>query len=462
MAVATRRDDPLLFWATVSLVVLLPLPLGTVYQWSWALMASGMGAILAAWSVRVTLGRQDAAIGFSGIWWLVVPFGVAVLWIVLQTLSWTPDRWHHPLWTSTAEALQSDLDGSISLNPFESLSGLVRLLTYAGVFWISLQYCRKAARARQVFLAITYAGLVYAAYGLLVYLSGSETILFFRKPGYFGDLTSTFVNRNSYATYAGLGLLCATGLILVQVTQSTGTTSRRDRFTRLLDAIVSRGWPLLIAWLALLTALVLTHSRGGFASVSAGMLVLLLAAASSRAAGRMLAIGFGGLCAAGLVVVLVTGGNGLIDRMLQTSLELEERPLVYARTLEAIDDAGALGTGFGTFEEAFRFYRTSDIDGHFNMAHNTYLENVLELGWVAAIALFAVVAGFAVTCVLGIRRRRRDIVYPCVGLAATVMVSLHATIDFSLQIPAVTATYMLLMGAACAQCWSSRRPADAW
>lgn len=462
MVVGTRRDAPLLFWATVGLVVLLPLPLGTVYQWSWALMASAMGAILAAWSVRVALGRQEAAFGLSGIWWLVLPFVVAVLWIILQTWSWMPDRWHHPLWASTAEALQSDLDGAISLNPFESLSGLVRLLTYAGVFWISLQYCRKAARARQVFLAITYAGLVYAAYGLLVYLSGSETILIFRKPGYFGDLTGTFVNRNSYATYAGLGLLCATGLILVQVTQSSGATSRRDRLTRLLDAIVSRGWPLLITWLALLTALVLTHSRGGFASVSAGMLVLLLAAASSRAAGRMLAIGFGGLCAAGLVAVLVTGGNGLIDRMLQTSLELEERPLVYARTLEAIDDAGPLGTGFGTFEEAFRFYRTSDINGHFNMAHNTYLENVLELGWVAATALFAVIAGFAVTCVLGIRRRRRDIVYPCVGLAATVMVSLHATIDFSLQIPAVTATYMLLMGAACAQCWSSRRPADPW
>lgn len=462
MPPGTRRDLPLLFWAAVALVVLLPLPLGAVYQWSWALMASIVGTILAAWSVRVALGRQEAAVGLSGIWWLAFPFLAAGLWIGLQTWSWTPDRWHHPLWTSTAEALQSDLDGVISLNPFDSLSGLVRLLSYAGIFWISLQYCRRAVRARQVLLAIAYAGLVYAVYGLIIYVSGSETILIFRKPAYFGDLTSTFVNRNSYATYAGLGLLCATGLILVQATQSAGATSARDRIVRFLEATIARGWLLLLTWLALLTALVLTHSRGGFISVSAGMLVLLLAAATSRAAGRMLVVGFAGLCTAGLVAVLLIGGDGLIERMVQTSLELEERPLVYARTLEAIGDAGALGTGFGTFEEAFRFYRTSDINGHFNMAHNTYLENVLELGWAAAAALFAVFAGFVVTCVLGIRRRRRDIVYPCVGLAATVMVSLHAIIDFSLQIPAITATYMLLMGAACAQCWSSRRPADSW
>ncbi len=47
-------------------------------------------------------------------------------------------------------------------------------------------------------------------------------------------------------------------------------------------------------------------------------------------------------------------------------------------------------------------------------------------------------------------------------MAATVLVAVQSIVDFSLEIPAVTATYMLIMGAACAQCWSSRRPADAW
>ncbi|HYN38666.1 MAG TPA: O-antigen ligase family protein, partial [Rhodospirillales bacterium] len=331
--------------------------------------------------------------------------------------------------------------------------------------WIALQYCRRAARARQVLLAVTYAGLAYALYGLIVYLSASETLLIFRKPAYFGDLSSTFVDRNAYATYAGLGLLCATGLILVLITQginSGGDASPRQRLLRLIDVAFRRGGLLIAAWLALLVALVLTHSRGGLLSTTAGLLVLLLASASSRTVGRRIVMGFVGLCVAGLAGVLLLGGEAMLMRMLQGALVLEERPLIYARTMEAIGDADSFGTGLGTFEEAFRFYRTSDIIGTYSMAHSTYLENVLELGLPAALALFAVLAAFLIACALGVRRRRRDTVYPCVGLAATVLVGVHSAIDFSLQIPAVAATYMLIMGAACAQCWSSRRPPDPW
>ncbi len=50
--------------------------------------------------------------------------------------------------------------------------------------------------------------------------------------------------------------------------------------------------------------------------------------------------------------------------------------------------------------------------------------------------------------------------YPCIGVAATALVGAHSFVDFSLQIPAVTATYCLLMGAACAQSWSSRRKTE--
>ena len=191
-------------------------------------------------------------------------------------------------------------DGAISLNPFRGASGLARLLAYGGIFWISLQYCRRAARARQVLAIVTYAGFAYALYGLLVYLTGSETLLFFHRPANLGDLTSSFVNRNSYATYAGLGLLCATGMILVLVTQGIATgSSGRERLLNFVDVAIGRGWPLLLSWVVLLVALVLTHSRSGFLSTAAGLLVLLLAAACSRSAGRRLVLVFAAVLVAG-------------------------------------------------------------------------------------------------------------------------------------------------------------------
>jgi O-antigen ligase len=87
-------------------------------------------------------------------------------------------------------------------------------------------------------------------------------------------------------------------------------------------------------------------------------------------------------------------------------------------------------------------------------AHNTYLENALELGVPAAAVLVLAVASLGVLCAVGVVRRNRDTIYPCVGLAATALVGVHAMVDFTLQTPAVAATYFMVMGAACAQSWS--------
>jgi O-antigen ligase len=463
MAITVRKEMPGLFWAIVALVVLLPLPLGAVYQWSWGLMACVVGAVLAVWSARVALGLQDVGFGLRSVWPLAILFGIAIAWIILQAQSITPSAWHHPLWATAANALGSETASAVSLNPFATLSGLIRLLAYAGIFWISLQYCRRAARARQVLLAVVYGGLAYALYGIVVYLTGSEGILFLHKAADLDDLTGTFVNRNSFAIHAGLGLICCTALLLVLLAQASGsTTSVKDRVSRLIEVAVRRGWPLLLAWLMLSLALVLSHSRVGFLSTLLGLLSLIVLAGLTRAIDRRLALAFGALAVAGLIWVLGIEGEHVLARLLPTSLAADERALVYDRLLAAINDSGALGTGFGTFEDAFRFYRTSDMDGNFDMAHNTYLENVLELGVPAALALFGIFVFFLVLCAVGIQQRRRDAVYPCVGFAATILAAAHALFDFSLQIPAITATYMLIMGAACAQCWSSRRPVDPW
>ena len=462
MAIIARKEMTGLFWTIVALVLLLPLPLGATYQWSWSLMACVVGAVLAVWSARVALGLQDVGFGLRSVWPLAVLFGIATAWIMLQAQSITASDWHHPLWATAAQILGGATASAVSLNPFDTLSGLVRLFAYAGIFWISLQYCRRGSRARQVLLAVIYGGLAYALYGIIGHLTGFEGILFGKAADADG-LSGTFVNSNSFAIQAGLGLVCCTALLFVLVTHGSGTTaSLKDRITSLVEIAAQRGWPLLLAWLMLLLALLLSHSRVGLVSTLLGLLSLTVIAGMTHAIDRRLALIFGALAAAGLIWVLaITGDHGLAG-LLPTSLAGDESALVYDRLLAAINDSGALGTGFGTFEDAFRFYRTSDMHGNFNTANNTYLENVLELGVPAALALFGIFVFFLLLCAIGIQRRRRDAVYPCVGFAATILVAAHAPFDFSLQIPAIMATYMLIMGAACAQCWSSRRAVDPW
>ncbi len=106
-------------------------------------------------------------------------------------------------------------------------------------------------------------------------------------------------------------------------------------------------------------------------------------------------------------------------------------------------------------QEVFRFHRSETIPKPLAKAHNTYLENALELGIPAAMALFGTVAALFGRCLIGVRVRRRNAIYPCIGVGATVLIATHASVDFSLQNPAVAATYALLMGAAVAQSWRS-------
>jgi O-antigen ligase len=451
------------FWALVGLVILAPLPLGAVHLWSWGLMACVVAVLLAVWSCRVILGWERPVIRLKTAWPLVIPFCAAMLWAVVQSLSFTPADWHHPLWFSAADALGMELRSRITLNPYETISFVCRLLTYAGIFWLSMQYCRRSDRARQVIHALTYAGLAYTVYGLIVQFSGSQTILWFSKFAYLDDLTSSFVNRNSFATYAGLTLMCATGLIVMSIASTLGAPGGgRERLRRLIENMTGRGWSLLLAWIVILTALILSHSRAGFMSTLLGLATLIAALRFSRALSGRTALIFAGVCFAALCLFFTVGGEALDLRMAEATWVGEPRLRVYDLTMSAIDAAPILGTGAGTFEEVFRFYRTTDILDVYMKAHNTYLENILELGFPAALALFSVFAGFVVLTCVGLRRRRRDVVYPCIGLASTVLVAAHSLVDFSLQIPAVTATYCLIMGAACAQCWSTRKPEDPW
>ena len=97
---------------------------------------------------------------------------------------------------------------------------------------------------------------------------------------------------------------------------------------------------------------------------------------------------------------------------------------------------------------------------HYDRAHNTWLENAFELGLPAALILYGAMFGIAMTCWRGVRRRHRDWVYPAAGVGVSVLVGVHAVLDFSLQIPAVAMLYALVMGVACAQAFSSLGSGD--
>ena len=91
-----------------------------------------------------------------------------------------------------------------------------------------------------------------------------------------GVVTSTFINPNSFATYAGMGFVVICGLILRlyrdEFTAVGG--SIRFRIATFIEVTGQKGAVLLGGAFVILVALLLSGSRGGIASTALGLFVL--------------------------------------------------------------------------------------------------------------------------------------------------------------------------------------------
>jgi O-antigen ligase len=440
----------IVFAALMLLVVISPLPLGANRAWAWSLCA-GISALLAlAWAVA-NMARSSPPARMPN-----PPTVIACLlvcaWMLVQQADGVPAAWMHPLWTMTAEVLEQPRPGTISLGPGDTSMALMRMLSYALVFLLAFQLGHERTRAQAAFGWLVMAGLAYALFGLLTYWGGYHPGWLFGDKVLPADVRSTFVNRNHFATWQGLTLLVAMAYFYQRLSRPVVKpyAMAQDREARV-EEFILRAWKPLAALLLMTAALVLTHSRGGFTATLVGTVVLLYLldrrARRHRATSRVVVIA--ALAVVSLAFYLTS--EVLLDRINRTDITAEERLAVFADVNRGIADNPVLGYGYGTFADSFRLYNQVGTAVHYDRAHNTWLENAFELGLPAALALYLALAGLAITCLRGVKRRHRDWVYPATGVAASVLVGLHATVDFSAQLPAVAILYACIMGIACAQ-----------
>jgi O-antigen ligase len=196
------------------------------------------------------------------------------------------------------------------------------------------------------------------------------------------------------------------------------------------------------------TALLLSRSRAGNAAALAGVAALMIAL--TLAWGRGSARGFFLLVTALLVGAVWVAGDALFLRLDGGEIGLGDRPAIWGRALAAIADRPLTGHGLGAYPDIAHLYRDATLaglDGTIDQAHSTYLELAAEVGAPLTIALVCGFVWLAVTCLGAVVKYRPDPVPAAAGFAATIIVGLHSIVDFSLQIPAVTLTYLMLAGA---------------
>lgn len=448
------------FSALLAVAVLAPLPLGAYADWAWATIAAACGALLLCWGISVLAGRTSLAAPTPMLLYSGTALALVLLWVLVQGVAFTPEAWHHPLWREAADALGAPYRGAVSLDPVAGRDGALRIASYAAVFWLAFQYGQNPVRARLGLGIVAAACACYALYGLGALHAGWEHVLWFEKTAYRDAATATFVNPNSFATYCGIGLLCATAVLGDRHEDHPRDAKLVARLGALFRRFTLLDGAMIAAWAVLAAALPATLSRGGVAATGLALLVHFWVVARGRGARLRTVAERAAVLAAAAWIVLLFAGQGLERRLWDVGDDWEKRSEIYAVTARAVAERPLAGTGLGTFEPVYRSHRTAEVRPGVRMAHNDYLELALELGIPATLLLVSAVAAPAAGCARGVRARRRHRAIAAVGISAAILVGTHSMVDFSLQIPAVAVTFCLVLGLASAQSRPTRARAS--
>ena len=455
---ANAIAESAIFWLFLGALAWTPFWYGSNVLVAWGVNAVLFPGLAALYEVSILIRRDSHPIGIRKLAIPAALFLAVVLWIVFQNISWDHSPLAHPIWAMAADALERPVRGSISVNRDLTTLALLRLITAASVFWVAVQLCRNGTRANVLIISVAVIVCLYAAYGLMIFALNAGGVSWLEISAKNDFVTSTFINRNSFATFAGIGLVAICGMIL-QVYRdrlSTHGGQWRIRIASFIETTGQEGAALLGGAFVILVALLLTGSRGGIIATGFGLLILgVLTFAPGKRFRPVEAMIAGAVL---VTVTLLAFGDVFIGSIAERGVSDAGRMAVYMITLRSIFDMPWLGYGYGTFADVFPMYRDRSIgvQGTWEQAHNTYLEVFQGLGLVFGTMLVACVLLLVLCCIRGAITRQRNVTVPRVAAAAAFLVGMHALVDFSLQIQAVALTFIAVLGAGVAQSESSR------
>ena len=409
-------------------------------------LAGLLGLAALAWSHERDARRTGMP---QTLWWAVALLILAPLvqMIPLPAALWTMLPGHEP-YAQTLEIAGAAGMRPMSLHAHATQYAWLALIPCIAIFLLVQHLDRRQVR-RLALLLVAMAALE-ATLGILQAGSGPGSPVHLGNPYGAGSATGTYVNKNHFAALMAMALpmlLAVWALEILPARDRRGEAMREH--PRHADVKLAMRIGLSILLVLLLAALLFTRSRAG---IGAGLLVFALASvllfwsAATLRTRVVLAV----VAAAALLLAGYLGLTPIVERFAPEELALsyEGRMRIAMATLRAGLDFLPLGSGLGTFADAFRRYQGERLTGFIDHAHNDYAEAFLELGVVglAVIALFGLAYALRWRQ-LGRERLSRSLGYFqfAAGLGMLAMI-VHAAFDFNFHIPANAIYFSFLAG----------------
>jgi len=455
------KSQSLALAVLVGLAVLAPWPFGCVQP--EAVRALTLATLVTA-SVAAA-GTLDGGLRLP-----VLPLGPVLALVAVGLLQLVPvppalhsllapgssDVWHPP--AESAAAILGSSFHPVSVHPDATWRSLAFAAGLVGLALVAAPALSRPGAALWTAAAVAGGGVLLSTYAIFARARFGPLVFgLFEVPTVspFGP----FVSKNHFAGYVDMAALLTLGLHagLRDRERDAGDWATGDRALPVVFALV--------AAMAMGLAVVASASRGGTVSLAAGALSFAILrwarrsrARSSRRGGApraLVAVGF----AAALGALLLAGMPRESQDRLTTLAGASFRVETWKGALRLAAASPWLGSGLGSFEDAYPRFKRGFGDHRVEHAENDYLETLAEaglLGWLLALAALFLLAR-------GAWRgwgRESDPLRRGIGagaLAGLSALAVHSVFDFNLHIPSNALLAALL--AAIAASVAGRRPA---
>jgi hypothetical protein len=455
----------MLFNCLLFIVLLSPLPFGSNQPWSTELCILLISLLFVIWAMSEFKNNKLKILTHSSIRQtkdVIMVFGFFLGWCIYQSMVPISNNEIQILLGNTSK---TEISALTDFKPEVITDSVKRILSYGLVFFMSFYYCQSKEKTKQVFDKLMLAGFIYSLYGLLMYFGGYGLVLWVKNKATLSAVSSTFINPNNFAIFAGLTLLCSLALMSEKIGDVVGKYYRADYmgWPFSIKDIDFRTWFLILIFLTITLALILTFSRCGFFSCLFAIFSFLTVLNLSFRIRHYYTVWI--VDTLWLMMIFFAVGFTLFSLTANHIVLPDEiSHQISAMTWSAVMERPWLGFGLSRFESLFPLYDNHASLSNLNnviagsYSYNSYLGVLFELGIPASLALFYCFSKIAWICFKGICIRKRDWIYSATGLSATFLIATSAFFEINLQVPAIAYTYMLLTGAACAQSFPTRTP----
>jgi O-antigen ligase len=338
------------------------------------------------------------------------------------------------LWALLQYALISP-DKPASLD--QSLIGLGMLFLLA-IWWIAV---RDSKALTLLFAFFVLSAAMQSFYGLWVYLSGAEQLLWMPKVYYLDRPTGFFVNANHFAAYLVLGIILCLSKMMANSPSAYKRSAIIGTFDRLYDVNS------VILGLLIIT-LIASKSIGAMVALSVVVVLIAFEVAKRSQKRKALMIGMIALCLILFLVVLsldysfVKSLTSNLSHTFYRRLELSKAAFIM------LENTWLTGIGGGAFYSQFSPYRTLEIGNtYYNYAHNDILQFWIEYGLIGVSLLVLFLATLIRDNIRILSQSRSGIqaTFAYASIYSTLAVAIHSLVDFPLHIPGFSVCYLVII-----------------